>query len=82
MTGDEDLCYRIAIPATLTDTWTVDSEAIDGDPIDPPAIMTNVGWGCHYHARSRSVIMWHDLKHDSSTPDTIDRVTVYRPRNT
>lgn len=41
--------------------------------------MTRVGWGCHYHAGSRSIVMLHELKHDSSTPDTIDRLTFHRP---
>jgi hypothetical protein len=82
VTGNTDRCYEITIPTTLTDPWTVDSAAITGVTIDPVAIMTRAGWGCQYHDATRSVLFVHDLKNSSSSPDTIDRTTVYRPRNT
>lgn len=82
VTGNTDRCYEVTIPATLTDTWTVDSAVISGPAIDPVAMMTRAGWGVDYNRRTRTVNILHDLKHASSSPDTIDRVTVYRPRNT
>lgn len=83
VTSNTDRCYEVTIPATLTDSWTVDSAVIGGaGAIDPVAIATRSGWSCDYHDQARCVLFLHDLKHDSSTPDTIDRVTAYRPRNT
>jgi hypothetical protein len=82
VTSNTDKVYEVTIPATLTDTWTVDNHTISGGSIDPVSIMTRAGWGCQYHPQIRAVVLLHDLKHASSSPDTIDRVTVYRPRNT
>lgn len=82
VTSNTDKCYEIEIPTALTDPWPVTSAVISGPAIDPVAIMTRAGWGCQYHDGIKAVVFLHDLKNTSSTPDTIDRVTVHRPRNT
>lgn len=82
VTGNTDKVYEVTIPGTLTDTWTVDNHTISGPAIDPAAISARAGWSGHYHAPAKAVLFLHDLRHADSTPDNIDRVTVYRPRNT
>jgi len=82
VTSNTDRCYEVSIPSTLTDTWTVASDVISGPAIDPVAMMTRSGWGCEYNPLTRTVNFLHDIKHASSSPDTIDRVTAYRPRGT
>ncbi len=77
VTSNTDKVYEITIPATLTDTWTVANHTISGPAIDPVAIRTRSGWGCHYHDPSRTVMF------PAAFVDTgNDSVTVYRPRNT
>jgi len=82
VTSNADRVYEITIPSPPSGTWTVDSHAISGGSIDPVSIMTRSGWGASYNDLTRTVNFVHDLKNASSSPDTIDRVTVYRPRNT
>lgn len=84
VTSNNDKCYEVTIPETLTDTWAIDSWVMGGaGSVDPVSVMTRAGWGCHYHSGIRAVVMAHTLRHGTGgEPDTIDRFTVIRPRNT
>ena len=78
VTSNLDRCYEITIPATVTNTWTVASAVISGDPF--PADNPVGIWGkCDYVTACKVIVIPSPLKDAAGGNDS---AWVYRPRNT
>jgi hypothetical protein len=78
VTSNTDKVYEITIPATLTDTWTVDSHTLAGSATIVPQPIGDWGKSCEYNPLTKCCVFFQSGLSESSN----DVLTVYRPRNT
>lgn len=79
VTSNTDKVYEITIPATLSDTWTVDSHTLAGGATIVPQPKGVWGKGCEYNPLTKCCVFFQSGLAENPTADSI---TVYRPRNT